>query len=164
MADAPHSKCGGKPCRFKSDRRYQQETAERNGSAVSYMIYKGSTERFAFIRLADSKSPLKSGLLKLYICKAGIYTILNEKMTIFAFSRMGVWGKPPFSASKRVVSSNLSFLNEIGINQRFPKRHFEPNHFGKPVPCPLIYRDAICPKSKSSPLRHFSTGWDQCFG
>ena len=23
MADAPHSKCGGKPCRFKSDRRYQ---------------------------------------------------------------------------------------------------------------------------------------------
>ena len=22
MADAPHSKCGGKPCRFKSDCRY----------------------------------------------------------------------------------------------------------------------------------------------
>ena len=27
MADAPHSKCGGKPCRFKSDRRYQQPLA-----------------------------------------------------------------------------------------------------------------------------------------
>lgn len=32
MADAPHSKCGGKPCRFKSDRRYQQTTPLLEGS------------------------------------------------------------------------------------------------------------------------------------
>ena len=36
MADAPHSKCGGKPCRFKSDCRYHKAPECCPGAFVFY--------------------------------------------------------------------------------------------------------------------------------
>lgn len=41
MADAPHSKCGGKPCRFESDHRHQEE---KTPGRVSFLL---ETSRFA---------------------------------------------------------------------------------------------------------------------
>lgn len=48
MADAPHSKCGGKPCRFKSDRRYQQTRPPLEGSFQRGSCFDYRVTRFSF--------------------------------------------------------------------------------------------------------------------
>ena len=47
MADAPHSKCGGKPCRFESDHRHQSKMA---GAAVFTVRppFSSKLSKFAF--------------------------------------------------------------------------------------------------------------------
>lgn len=48
MADAPHSKCGGKPCRFESDHRHQEE---KTPGRVSFLL---ETSRFAAFAMAGN--------------------------------------------------------------------------------------------------------------
>ena len=79
MADAPHSKCGGRPCRFESDHRHHQARAWSQMRSGSFP--------FPEIRArvpTDLKRPFFSCRSKLYAACSDFFMQLQEDDPSFA--------------------------------------------------------------------------------